>query len=263
MERIFQYRFTGGGEGLRGHNLGNLVIAGLVEMEGDFRAAIASASRVLAVRGRVLPSSAQPLVLRAEMEDGTIVTGETAIAAHRGRVARVVVEGSGAGGEVAALPEALEAIVEADVVVVGPGSVFTSIAANLATPGIAAALARTPALRVFVCNVMTQPGESDGMSASDHLAAVLRQLGAGNPFDFVVMNSARPDEHVLDRYATMDQTFVAPDAERVRALGSQPQAEDLLAEGELVRHDPDRLARAILGLAARYTGRGGLLRRKN
>ncbi|HEX2950939.1 MAG TPA: gluconeogenesis factor YvcK family protein, partial [Armatimonadota bacterium] len=162
MEGIFQHRFPSGSRDLNGHSLGNLIIAGLSEITGDFLEAIKLASRVLAVRGRVIPAANRPLVLKAVMADGTIIKGETAITARHGSIVSIGVEPP----NVPPVPEALEAIRDADIIIVGPGSVYSSILPNLIIPGMSEALLSSPAIKIFVCNVMTQPGESDDFTAS-------------------------------------------------------------------------------------------------
>jgi uncharacterized cofD-like protein len=249
MEQLFQHRFTLSSKDLNGHSLGNLIIAGLSEMTGDFKEAIHKASAVLAVRGRVLPSANRPLVLQATMSDGSVVEGETAILAYRGTIDSLCVTPA----DVEPLPEALEAIREADVIILGPGSVYSSLLPNLLIPGMATALAESPAHKIFICNVMTQPGESDHFTAARHLEVVLRHLPCDNPFHYVVVNLQRPAPEVLSLYAEKEQQFVEPDLARIRMMGSIPVTGHLLAETPLARHDPEKLARSILETVARAT----------
>ncbi|MHB0937661.1 MAG: gluconeogenesis factor YvcK family protein [Armatimonadota bacterium] len=249
METLFQHRFNLTSKDLNGHSLGNLIIAGLSEMTGDFEEAIRKASQVLAVRGTVLPSANRPLVLQATMSDGAVVEGETAIIAYAGTIASVQV----LPHDVAPLPEALEAIRTADVIILGPGSIYSSLLPNLLIPGMAEALAASPAIKIFICNVMTQPGESDNFSASRHLEAVLEHLPCENPFDYVVVNLQRPGPEVMALYAEKQQQFVEPDLARLRALGTTPVTGHLLADLHLARHDPAKLAQCILETIARAT----------
>lgn len=242
MEHLFQHRFVDGEHELTGHSLGNLIIAGLNELTGDFQQAIHEASRVLAIRGRVIPSANQALVLKAVMSDGQVVFGESAITAAQGAIATIGVEPA----DVLPLPDALEAIREADIVIVGPGSVYSSLLPNLIIPGIAQTLFDTTAIKIFVCNVMTQPGESDNFTASRHLQAVLEHLPCGNPFHYAIVNLQRPTDEVLALYAVQGQRFVEPDLSQVLATGTMPVTGGLLAETQLARHDPDKLARCIL-----------------
>ena len=247
MEQLFQHRFALNSKDLNGHSLGNLIIAGLSEMTGDFKEAIRKASQVLAVRGRVLPSANRPMVLRATMSDGVVVEGETAIVAYAGSIRSLRV----LPADVQPLPEALEAIREADVIVLGPGSVYSSLLPNLLIPGMAEALAASPAIKIFICNVMTQPGETDDFTAARHLEAVLQHLPVENPFHYAVVNLQRPDPEVMALYEEKGQRFVEPDLPRLRALGTTPVTGHLLADLHLARHDPEKLARCILEAIAR------------
>ncbi len=258
MEVLFQHRFAVGGADLHGHSLGNLIIAGLQEITGDFQQAIREASRVLAVRGRVLPSTNRPLVLRAEMEDGTVITGETAITGCGCIIKEITLDPPDA----APLPETLEAISRADVIIVGPGSVYTSLLPNLLIPGVADALVASPAIKIFVCNVMTQPGESDGFTASRHLEALLEHLDCPNPFHYAVVNLQRPPQEVMAIYEEKGQHFVEPDLAALRALGTIPLTAALLADLHLARHDHAKLARCILEHVAREARWPKLLKRR-
>jgi uncharacterized cofD-like protein len=257
MERLFQHRFTEGVGDLRGHTLGNLIIAGLQELTGDFHQAIEAVSRVLAVRGRVLPSANRALVLTATMEDGRIVQGETAIVAHAGRIVRLRVDPP----DIHPLPEVLAAIRAADLIIVGPGSVYSSLLPNLLIPGVAEAIAASPAIKCFVCNVMTQPGESDAFSASRHLQVILEHLPCANPFDYAVVNLQQPHPQVAGFYADKGQHFVRPDLGHLRTLGTKPVTGALLAGAHLARHDPEKLAQCILAAVAEASNRPYLLRR--
>ena len=242
MEQLFQYRFDQDTQELHGHNLGNLIIAGLSEMTGDFKEAIRKASEVLAVRGRVLPSANRPLKLRAVMSDGAVVEGETAILAYRGVIAGLEL----IPVDVEPLPEALQALRDADVIILGPGSVYSSLLPNLLIPGMADALAESTAIKIFICNVMTQPGESDDFTAARHLEVVLQHLPCANPFHFAVVNTQYPSREVMAQYTANQQTYVDPDFARIRELGVTPVPAQLLAETLLARHDPEKLARCIL-----------------
>ena len=246
MERLFQHRFPLGCGELDGHSLGNLIIAGLWDITGDFERAVQEASRVLAVRGRVLPSAARALVLKATMDDGQVVAGETAIIATHGTIASVSIDPP----DVPALPEALQAIREADVIILGPGSVYSSLLPNLLIPGMAEAIAAAQAMIFFVCNVMTQPGESDHFTASRHLSVMLQHLTGANPFHYAVVNRQRPAQAILDLYAQNGQHFVEPDLAQIQLLGTSPVTGSLLADAHLARHDPDKLARRILQTVA-------------
>ena len=239
MEQVFQHRFQKGS--LAGHSVGNLLLGGLSEVTGDFVEAIEAASRVLAVRGRVLPSTVEHVTLVAELTDGRTVRGETAIAAAHGRIRRLRLEPPTAR----ALAHAVQALDEADIIIIGPGSLYTSLLPNLCLAELRDALHRSRALRVFVVNVMTQPGETDDLSAADHIAALQDHVGRPG-IDVVVVNSARVADERLAPYRAQGSAPVAADEERCAALGVQVLARDVVSAEGLVRHDPDRLAAAIL-----------------
>jgi uncharacterized cofD-like protein len=244
MTDLFQHRFEGASGSLSGHSVGNLLIAAMVDITGDFDRAITEISRVLAIRGRVLPATLDHVKLRAEMEDGSVLCGETQIVNSRLRIRRVFLD----PGEVTPLNEVLQSITDADIIVVGPGSVFTSIIPPLLVPGVARAIADSPAIKVYVCNVMTQPGETDGLTASEHVHAIEGNVGH-RVFDYILVNKARPGQYLLDRYAEFGQQFVDPDIERIRAMGLKAIAANLISETDLVRHDPMRIAEAIVRVA--------------
>ncbi len=244
MTALLQHRFPSESGTLGGHSVGNLLIAAMNQITGDFETAIQEISKVLAIRGRVLPSTSSHVMLRAEMENGDVVLGETAIVAHPGRIRRIYLEPPDP------LPpsEAVEAIRQADVVVLGPGSLFTSVIPNLLVPKIVDALWATDAVRVYVCNVMTQPGETDNFTASDHVRAIEAHAGR-RVFDYVLVNTAVPSTELLERYRASGQEMVLPDIDRIRAMGYKVVAGTFISESDYVRHDPYRLAEAILRLA--------------
>ncbi|WP_035106963.1 gluconeogenesis factor YvcK family protein [Desulfovirgula thermocuniculi] len=244
MEELLQYRFKAGD--LAGHNLGNLLLAALNDMVGGFREAVQALSRVLAVRGQVLPVTLDNVVLGAELADGTLVCGESAIPRYKKGIKRVFL----IPGDCSPLPEALRAIAEADAVVLGPGSLYTSVLPNLLVRGIAEALARCRAVRVYVCNIMTQPGETDGYTAADHLQAIFAH--AGPLVDIVVVNQGEVPPRLKARYRREGAVPVVADVPRLRQLGVEVVGADLVHhEGNVVRHHPDRLARLVLELALR------------
>lgn len=240
LEKVFQYRFTAG-EGLEGHNLGNLFLAALTDQFG-FDQAVVAASRVLAVKGEVLPVSLDQLTLVARFDDGSIIRGESSIPKRGGRVDRIYLE-----PESAMVHRAAEtAILEADIIVVGPGSLYTSVLANLLVPGVTEAIRQSKARKIYICNVMTQPGETDGYTASDHLRVIYDHVGYGL-FDTVVVNSNSDiPAGLLEKYAMEGAFPVSPDREQLKSLGVHVIAADLLSQNEAVRHDPERLARIVL-----------------
>ncbi|HEY8486771.1 MAG TPA: uridine diphosphate-N-acetylglucosamine-binding protein YvcK, partial [Limnochordales bacterium] len=201
-------------------------------------------SRVLAVRGQVLPSTLATVQLEAEFEDGSRVVGESAIPQVRKPIRSLHL----VPRVVRAVPEAVEALQSADVVVLGPGSLYTSVIPNLLVPELAAALRTTQALRLYVCNVMTQPGETDGYSASDHLKALLRHAGPG-VVDCVLVNDGRVPPELLARYRQEGAMPVEPDVPELLAMGVVVISGPLLAAGQVVRHDSARLAQVVAALA--------------
>lgn len=246
MTDLFQYRFRRGGaeNGLRDHAFGNLLIAAMTEIAGgDFEEGIRRTSKVLNIRGRVLPSTLQHVRLRAEMEDGSVIEGETAIVHSPLRIRRVALDPPDAQ----APEEVLEAIELADIIVLGPGSAYTSVAPNLLVRGIPEALRRARAPKVYVCNVMTQPGETDGFAASDHLKAI--EAHVSRPIvDYVVVNTGVPSMELLNKYRQSGATLVQPDIDVIRRMGRRTVVGNFISQTDVVRHDAVRLAEAIMGL---------------
>jgi uncharacterized cofD-like protein len=243
MSRLFQYRFPDGG-GLEGHSFGNLFVAALAEVTGDFETAVRESTRVLKVRGRVIPSTLEDVVLHAQLEDGARVSGESEITAAERLPLRVWLEPS----RVDPLPEAIAALEQADLVVLGPGSLYTSIMPNLLIAEVREALRRTRAWVVYVCNIMTQPGETDGYTTADHLDALYRH-GIAGMVDAVLVNDTPVSGELAASYEAGGAVPVRVDEERLRALGVKVVHADVAATGGgVVRHDPGRLAEALLGL---------------
>jgi len=240
MERLFQHRF-GPGHSMTGHNFGNLFIAAMTELSGDFEQAIQLFSQVLAVRGRVLPSTLTDVRLRAVFADGSSLVGQTAITSRLLPIARVDLEPP----HPPPLREVLAAMAEADAIILGPGSLYTSILPNLLVSGVSAALRASPSLRIYICNVMTQPGETGGYRARDHVRAVMEVAGTG-ALDLVVMNDEDiPPERLLT-YEEKGASPVLPDPDGVRALGVPPHCAPLLSPSGLIRHDSRKLARVVM-----------------
>lgn len=242
MTELFQYRF-GEGEGLDGHSFGNLLIAAMTQITGDFERAVKETSNILAIRGRVLPSTIEQVRLQAELEDGTLAEGETNITGAGKRIRHIMLHPSGAKP----LEETLKAIETADCIVLGPGSVYTSIVPNLLVHGVSEAINASNAAKVYVCNVMTQPGESDGYNAADHVRAVARHA-EHKAFNYVLVNGEKPNKALLDKYAVSDQFFVEPNVAAIREMGYRPVLGNYISQTEVVRHDPTKLAEAIVKL---------------
>lgn len=247
MTDLFQHRFSAASGSLSGHSVGNLLLAGLLERAGgDFDDAIEMVGEVLAIRGRVVPSTKEHVHLKALMENGQEICGETAIVDSGMRVRRVYLEPSNP----LAHPDAIRAIHEADVVCIGPGSVYTSIIPNLLVGGIAQALEECEAPRCYVCNVMTQVGESDSFTAAEHLVAVQANV-QGRVCDYVIVNTATPSQEILDRYKVSGQDIVVPDVDRLRSMGYRVITGDFMNESDYVRHDAMRVAAKIVELVGR------------
>ena len=249
MQELFQHRFEGLGA-LRGHSLGNLIVAAMCEITGDFESAVRETSRVLAIRGSVLPSTLDDIRLGADLEDGSQVVGQSVINKTRGiRRAYLIPE------HPKALPGVVKAIENAELIIIGPGSLFTSIIPNLLVPEIAAAIrANTRAPKIYVCNVMTQPGETSGFKASDHVRAIIRHIGPGI-VTHALINTGRVDARVLARYQESGAEYVEPDENAIAMLGVQPRHGNFIDATNLVRHNPPKLADAIFKIAAK-TARG-------
>ena len=242
MGQLFQHRFGGDGT-LAGHSFGNLFLTALTHVTGDFLSAIRVSSKVLAVRGTILPSTLENIRLGAELVDGSVVMGEAKIGAAGKAIRRVFLEPR----ECRPLPDVLEAIDQAHLVVLAPGSLFTSLLPNLLVPGVADALRSSPALKVLVANLMTEPGETDGFSLSDHVAAVVEHAGTG-VVDTLLINQRPVGARALTRYAAADAHPVVQDLDRVGQWGVSVHEADLVSATEKVRHHPQKLGRALLGL---------------
>jgi uncharacterized cofD-like protein len=240
MSRLFQYRFPDDG-GLQGHSFGNLFMAALAEVTGDFELAVQESTHVLKVRGRVLPSTLDDIVLHAELEGGRQVSGESTITAAE-RLPRHVWVTPDAPR---ALPQALSALRRADVVVLGPGSLYTSIIPNLLVPEVRVAIEETRAWVLYVCTVMTQAGETDGYTAADHLDALHRH-GLEGLVDVVLVNDTPVSPDLIASYARSGARPVVSDDERLHAMGVKVVHAAVAAESNVVRHDSVRLAESIL-----------------
>jgi len=241
---LFRYRFTEG-SGLSGHSFGNLFLAAMSGITGNFDQAVKESSRVLNVVGRVLPATLGVVRLCAQLDDGTIVEGESNISLAHRPIKRVFFDPPVA----APLDEVIAAIRDADAIVLGPGSLFTSVAPNFLVSRIAREVSHAHAVKMYVCNVMTQPGETDGMTAADHVRALLSNAGE-RVCDYVIVNDELPSR-LLGAYAQGGQVPVEPDVERIEALGMEPVRAAVMGETETVRHDPEKLAAVVLGVIDR------------
>jgi uncharacterized cofD-like protein len=243
LSRLFRYRFRGDGE-LGGHSFGNLFLAALTEVTGDFTEAVRLSSEVLASKGHIYPATISDVRLVAELEDGTVVRGETQISASRAPIRRLHLEPE----QCLPLPEVLKAIRVADVITVGPGSLYTSILPNLLVSRVAHAIGESRTTKIFVSNLMTQPGETDGYTARQHIETV-KKYAPEIHFDFVLVNDRRISDEQAERYAAEDAYQIGIDddvMDTVLDRSTEVIRADLLDEGEKVRHNSDRLARVVI-----------------
>ncbi|MFZ0336268.1 MAG: gluconeogenesis factor YvcK family protein [Candidatus Acidiferrales bacterium] len=241
LARLFQYRFPGPRSGLGGHSFGNLFLTALTHITGDFPEAVRLSSNVLATRGRIFPSTAKNVTLEASLSNGRIVVGETKISRSRRRIHRIRLVPANAQP----LPEVMRAIHQANLILLGPGSLYTSIIPNLLVRGVADAIARSRAKCVYIANLMTQPGETTGYSLADHVRAIYEHAGKGL-FDSVVVNQAPAPAHILRRYRKEGAEPVNPSFEELHSMGVPCVAGDLLQRGGVIRHDQRRVAKLIL-----------------
>jgi uncharacterized cofD-like protein len=240
LGRLFQYRFQAG-HGLIGHSFGNLFLAALTHVTGDFTEAIRVSSKVLAIRGRIFPSTLSNVHLVATLENGRTVHGETRISASRAPIKKIKLSSP----RVRALPLAIEAIKQADLILLGPGSLYTSILPNLLIPEIARAIAKSRAPRVYVANLMTQPGETAGYALADHLRAIQKHVPR-RVIDWVVANRQAVSPAVARRYRAEGAEPVAVDLPALQKLGFRVILDDLLEEHAVIRHHTRRLSRLLL-----------------
>jgi uncharacterized cofD-like protein len=240
LGRLFQYRFPSG-RGLKGHSFGNLFLTALSNVTGNFTHAVSVSSKVLAIRGRIFPSTNQMVALEAVLEDGAILSGESRIGASRKPIRRVRL----VPRIVKPLPEVLEAIAAADLILLGPGSLYTSIIPNLLVSGVARAIAQSPATRVYIANLMTQPGETRGLTLSDHVRAIHRHTRC-RILDWVVVNNQPIAPPAARRYRARGAEPVRNDVVELERMGLRLVLDDLLDVHGVVRHDSKRLSSLLI-----------------
>ena len=245
MERLMQYRFKGDSP-LAGHCFGNLFIAAMAEAEGGMEEGLNATSQILKVRGRVIPSTLEDIQLQAEMSDGTIVSGESKIPEARKRIKRMLMKPANAS----ASKGAVDAILKSDVLIFGPGSLYTSVIPNLLVEEIREAILKSDAVKIYVCNVMTQPGETDGYGAFEHVRALIDHMGH-QFLDYVIVNDQKITTEQLKQYYAEGSMPVTPDVEKIRKLGITVVPASLISKDDLVRHEPRKLARALIMLIYR------------
>jgi uncharacterized cofD-like protein len=243
LSRLFQYRFKAG-RGLKGHSFGNLFLMALTQVMGDFPDAVKASSEVLNIAGRIYPATAQNVALEAVMADGSRIVGETRISRSRGRIERIHLIPRTARP----LAATLDAIGEADVITLGPGSLFTSVVPNLLVKGIAKAIRKSPAVKVYFVNLMWQPGETAGFRASDHVRAIHQHAG-GKLVDYAVVNLRRIPTAIKKRYARSAALEVENDLDAIFKMGVNVFGARLASDTGKVRHDPHAIAAVVMKLA--------------
>ncbi len=245
---LFQYRFTEG-EGLKGHNFGNLFITALSKVTGDFEIAIKESSKVLAIRGQVVPSTLSKVTLVAKRADGTQTFGESTIARSGSPIRKMSLSPAGCKPTT----EALLAIKEADAIVIGPGSLYTSIIPNFLVDKITDEILRSRAIKIYICNVMTQRGETDGYTASGHVEALLRHTHHAL-IDYCIVNIAKIPLHLLDKYKEEGACPVEPDIKKIRELGVAVVEGDIMTADDYVRHNAEKISNIIIGMITKTKG---------
>lgn len=242
LSKLFRHRFRGKGE-LGGHSFGNLFLAALSEITGDFAEAVRLSSEILASKGHIYPATVADVRLAAELTDGSIVRGETNISKVGSLIKRLRLEPENCQP----LPETLAAIADADAITIGPGSLFTSLLPPILVEGVAEAIAESSAVKIFICNLMTQPGETDGFTARRHLE-IVREYAAGINFDYVIVNNHPVSAEQMKRYAGEGATQIglADSISPATVEGAEIVYGNLLDGNEKVRHHPEKLARVVL-----------------
>lgn len=240
MEKLFQYRFTGNSD-LAGHSFGNLFITAMTEVTGDIEQALKESSRVLAVKGRVFPATTAKVRLSATMDDGSIVDGESQIPLVHKRIKRVHIFPR----QVEAVPSTLKAIREAEVIVLGPGSLYTSVIPNLLVEDIAREIRESNAIKIYICNVMTQPGETDDYTASMHVRALIEHGGNGI-VDYVLVNNKPISQEMQEHYAREGQYPVLVDENAIADLGVKCFKADIIDDSKMIHHDSLKLAHQVM-----------------
>jgi len=240
MRDLFQFRFDQSSE-LSGHNFGNLFITVMTRLTGDFEKAIKETSKVLALRGQVIPSTLNNVALVAQHKDGTTTEGEDRIPKAHLPIDKVYLR----PGSSVATPEAIKAIEEAQIIILGPGSLYTSIIPNLLIKEITEAIVASGAIKIYVCNAMAQPGETDGYSASDHIKALIRHSHA-RILDYCILNTGEISKDTLKRYAEEDSYPVVNDTKKIESMGYRIIEDDIIIAKDVVRHDPLKLAKVII-----------------
>jgi uncharacterized cofD-like protein len=245
LSKLFRHRF-GKGSGLEGHSFGNLFLAALTAITNDFSEAVRLSSEILVTRGHIHPATTSNIELEALMEDGSRVLGETKITASKVRIKELFL----VPPNVEPLPQTLDAISRADLISIGPGSLFTSLIPNLLVRGIAQAIVKSPATKVYICNLMTQANESLGLTAADHIRALNRHAGQ-QLFDYALINRTPVSVELQAKYASEGACQIVADLDAIEALGVVPMLGDYLEEAGVARHNTARVASDLMHLGAR------------
>jgi uncharacterized cofD-like protein len=238
MSSLFRYRFDRGD--IRGHNFGNLLITALSEITGDFISAIRQASSILNIKGKVLPSTLSRVSLEAELIDGTRISGQSKIMKSPKPISRIML----VPANVSAMPDVIDSIQNAEFIVLGPGSLFTSMLPNLLIRDITEAIEKSDAAKIYICNVMTQHGETDGFNAQDHLAKIFEH-SSNRVIDYIMVNNTVIPDDLINAYLKEDARPVRYDIVRIERMGVKVIEDDLLSFSNLVRHDPVKVANSI------------------
>jgi len=248
LSQLFRHRFDKG-SGLEGHSFGNLFLAALTSITKDFAEAVRLSSEILLTRGHIYPATSSNIELEALLEDGTRVRGETKITASKGRIQELFL----VPPDVEPLPQTLEAIARADVITIGPGSLFTSLIPNLLVRGVTQAIRNSPAIKIYICNLMTQANESLGLTAAEHIRALNRHAQA-QLFDYALINRTPASEDLKAKYALEGAAQIVADLEAIEQLGCCPVLGDYLDEAGAARHATEIVARDILEIATQSGG---------
>lgn len=248
LTKVMQYRFEEG-EGLKGHSFGNLFLTVLTKITGDFLDAVEITSKILNIKGEIIPSTDQMVNLVARFTNGEVINGEVEVTEYGKKLIAKIEDIWLEPSDVRVPEKAIDRILSADIIIIGPGSLFTSIVPNFLIKDIKEAVLKSKAVKVYICNVMTQYGETDGFTASDHVRVINRVITGekdSNIMDYVILNTQIPPDQVLKRYLAENSEPVVADAGNLSRMGLRVYARDLLNEGNYARHDPDRLNQVIL-----------------
>ncbi len=244
ISRLLSFRFNEKDSALNGHSLGNILIAGLTRTVGDFGDAVLAMSKILSIEGEVMPFTTEDITLCAEFEDGAIIEGEAEITNYHGKIKRIFIKPESAKPYI----KALKRISQADIIVIGPGSLYTSVLPPLLLPSVVDTVRRSKAKKIYVCNVMTEPGETDHFTAYDHIAVINSILGK-NVLKYALVNIGELSKYVVKKYESSGSELVKPDIPKIENEGIKCIARNFVLErGDVVRHNPEKLSQAIMDI---------------